>query len=142
LFSPSEHEYRVKHLVKHATGDWEVLTRKGEEDEWDEWAGSGGAGQPPEAWAYVDLGVDEDATPERHITTYVNGQAPIIRDDRDPMTRGDFRQLQRAVRLGGTEFLQVVLRTGDRIYSSRGELDTTIEAIEPIDPQAIDDGSN
>ena len=128
-----EREYRIKNL-SGSPGGRQVLTMADTLDERDEWAGKDGSGEPPEAWAAVDVGIEnEGSMQDARETVFNNPEAPIIRDNRVPMTPEDFRQLRKAVRLGGTEFVQNILRIGKNAFFAEEEpLD------EPIDPQNVD----
>ena len=107
------------------------------DDESNEWIGNVAFGEIPETWLNIDMETHEveKVTPTgvKHVQVeYLNPDAPIVRDDRVPMTKNDFRELENAVRLGGTEFLQRILEIGRTTYYQEEDLD------EPIDPQAID----
>ena len=139
-------EYRTKYFTssKHHKSlhgprvrSEEILTLGESDDELDEWIGAVSFGEIPETWMEIDTsrGRLGKVTPggDKHFEhVYVNPAAPIVRDDRVPMTKKDFLQLQRAVRLGGTEFVQRILQVGAKVYCDEEDLD------EPIDPQTID----
>ena len=132
-------EYRTKYFTssKHPVRSEEILTLGDSDDEMDEWIGAVSFGEIPETWMEIDTDRHrvEKVSPQgiKHVVhEYVNPAAPIVRDDRVPMTKKDFLQLQRAVRLGGTEFVQRILQVGAKVYIDDEELD------EPIDPLTID----
>ena len=133
-----DREYRARYLTDPNANpaSFEVLTYKGhveEINEFDGQMGSLGGGDLPERWLRIDTDLpicDFDA--ETEVDNYINGDAPIIRDNRVPMTKKGFLELRRAARLGGAEILQRILEVRAKVYFGDEDLD------EPIDPQTID----
>jgi len=140
-----DREYRGKYLTAEgypALG-WEALTQGEIIEEQNEWDGAGGTNTGtacPERWLELNTEnwVKEHKGPGPGDdviwleTRYEQPEAPVIRDNRVPLTKEDFLRIQRAARLGGTEFLQCVLQIGAKMYCEDEDLD------EPIDPEIID----
>jgi uncharacterized protein (DUF1778 family) len=132
-------EYRTKYLTEPdfpVVGE-KVLTLGGIHDEFEQFVDHGGADDTavPARWLEISTERRSESAdePKRYtLPDFECPDAPIIRDNRVPMTKNDFLQLQRAVRLGGTEFLQRILEIGRTSHFQEEDLD------EPIDPQTID----
>ncbi len=134
-----DQEFRTKYLTgsNHPVRSDEILTLGDLDDENEEWINNAAFGDIPETWMGIDTSTHQVAkmTPggdEHFVQEYVCPTTPIVRDDRVPMTRDGFRELENAVRLGGTEFLQRILEIGRTSYFREEDLD------EPIDPETID----
>ena len=86
-------------------------------------------GERQEKWLTVETD-PETGDPDDEMA--LRGNAPIVRRRYPAMTDSDYLELRKAVRLGGTEFMHMVLRDALESYFKGQCVD------EPVDPSNVD----